>query len=186
MNCEDFEAWLDAGSPSSQERDALAHAATCATCGGAARAAAGIERLLRQAPEPAPQDFTANVMARIAASRAASPASGITLATRLQPRLAFFRRLAVEPATSFAVACGTVALVVPSIVSHPGVASTITTPFLRLLSEASRSAPLPSSVGARTALEWIALLGATALGVGLAQWTARAAGPTLHGKTLRR
>src|SRR5262249_39415604 len=166
--------------------DARAHAATCAACGRAARAAAGIERLLRQAPEPAPPDFTAQVMARIAAAPAAAPPRPVTLTTRSQPRIAFLRRLGVEPATVFAVACGTVALVVPSMVSHADVFSAIATPFLRLLSEAAHSAPLPASVGARTALEWIALLGATALGVGLAQWTARAAGPTVHGKALRR
>src|SRR5439155_21127227 len=91
MNCSDVERWLDRGMPDSGGGRAMRHVAACGACFEAFEAASGLESALRAeaatlrgatagATAPAPAEFVANVMARVAT------ADSLALGARLERR----------------------------------------------------------------------------------------------------
>lgn len=98
MSCERFDRWLDEGRP---EPSALfaSHAATCARCAAAWRAAEALERALEAAPTAAPSGFAARVMARVHDTPRA-----VVVSAPLPPALPWWVRAAAEPAAAGAFA----------------------------------------------------------------------------------
>jgi hypothetical protein len=102
VNCVAFERWLDERCPDDASTAAGAHAAACAACAHAWRAAVALETALAASPSPAPEGFTERVMARVrpGAARASLPAG---LPAPVSPAMPWWIRAAGEPATVLAL-----------------------------------------------------------------------------------
>ncbi|OGF20995.1 MAG: hypothetical protein A2V63_02275 [Candidatus Eisenbacteria bacterium RBG_19FT_COMBO_70_11] len=105
-SCDEFERWLDQGSPAAGALDARAHAGGCASCAAAERAALELEAALATAHgpavTPAPPGFTPRVMARIAAFEEARVAAWALD----DAALPWWVRAAAQPATALACVLG--------------------------------------------------------------------------------
>ncbi|HEY6865783.1 MAG TPA: hypothetical protein VI792_00915 [Candidatus Eisenbacteria bacterium] len=96
MSCDRVERWLDEGRPAADEAACRAHAASCARCAAALRAALAIDELLARAPAPAPESLTEHVMARVTAARQG--------AWRIEPpAFDWWVRAAAEPSVALAL-----------------------------------------------------------------------------------
>jgi len=105
-SCETFERWLDAGRPAAAEPAARAHAAGCARCATALRAALEVEGLLAAGLAPAPAGFAARVMERVEAARraGAAPAGYAPHAAPIAPpAFDWWVRAAADPAAALAL-----------------------------------------------------------------------------------
>jgi hypothetical protein len=69
MTCRRVTAWLDSGMPPGEAAAVLEHAAGCAECTTRVAAARELEAWLGQEPVAMGPEFTAGVMARVAATR---------------------------------------------------------------------------------------------------------------------
>jgi hypothetical protein len=115
MRCDRLDRWLDEGMPARHSAAARAHAAGCARCTGALRAAEVIEVMLAAAPPPAPAAMAMKVMERVesverarqrlaASERAWAPGPG-------RPWARWASALAQEPAAVVAIALTPVFLI---------------------------------------------------------------------------
>lgn len=93
LTCEALERWLDEGAPEPLRRAAEAHAAGCASCAMALRAASEVENLLATATIIAPSGFTDRVMARVAG------AAAVRAPRFAAPAFPWWVRAACEPAS---------------------------------------------------------------------------------------
>jgi hypothetical protein len=100
MKCGELDRWLDDGMPGSGGPGAHAHAASCARCAAAMRAALEMDALLATtAAVAAPDGFTGRVMARVASANEAC-----ARAPMLAPApLAWWIRAAAEPHSALAM-----------------------------------------------------------------------------------
>jgi hypothetical protein len=97
MNCERFDRWLDEGRPDVDGGACRAHAAACARCAAALKAALEIETLLATDLAPAPATLADRVMARVALTRRAE--------WKLEPpAFDWWVRAAAEPSVALALA----------------------------------------------------------------------------------
>jgi hypothetical protein len=116
MNCTAFEAWLDEGLPPAAEREALAHAGTCAGCAAALASARAVEAALVEslgdapsaiAADRAPAGFAAAVIARIADAESVQVGASASVRAPVflpAPVLAWWVRAAAQPAPALALA----------------------------------------------------------------------------------
>ena len=115
MRCDQFDRWLDEGMPARYSAAARAHAAGCARCSGAMRAAEALEVMLAAAPPPAPAAMAMRVMERVESVErarerlaASERASGVG---RLRTWGGWASALAQEPAAVVAIALAPVLLI---------------------------------------------------------------------------
>ncbi len=127
MRCDQLERWLDEGMPARNSAAARAHAAGCARCSGAMRAAEALEVMLAAAPPPAPAAMAMRVMERVESVERARERLAASErawgARRLGTWAGWASALAQEPAAVVAIALAPVFLIL--VIAWPETAAAI-------------------------------------------------------------